>query len=235
MTFDDLGNAIEASFVSIFTGFIEALPAILLALLLFIAGLIIGAFLGKAIKQILTRVGLNNALHNDAVQKASKRAGYDFNLAGFIAFLVKWFVIIVFTVAALQVLGLAEIQAFLTGVVAYLPQVLAAVIILLIGGVLGEFLQNLVQASARTAHVRSANTLGIVARWAIWVFAAIAALSQLGIADYFLQTFFTGIIVAAALAFGLAFGLGGRDAAARYLERMQSQISGRDTDRRRDL
>jgi hypothetical protein len=77
--------------------------------------------------------------------------------------------------------------------------------------------------------------LGIVARWAIWVFAAIAALSQLGIADYFLQTFFTGIIVAAALAFGLAFGLGGRDAAARYLERMQSQISGRDTDRRRDL
>jgi len=231
MNFDNLGMAIESSFVSVFQGAVEFIPELLLALILFILGLFVGSFVGKGIKEILNRIGLNKVLRNETMERASRRAGYEFNLSNFIGFLVKWFLIIVFTVAALQVLGLGEIEAFLGGVVAYLPQVLAAVIILLIGGILGEFLQNLVQASARTANIRSANMLGIVARWAIWVFAALAALSQLGIASYFVQTFFTGIIVAAALAFGLAFGLGGRDAAGRYLEKMQSEMSGRDARR----
>ena len=200
------------------------MPAIILALLLFILGLFIGTFVGKAVKELLNRIGLNKVLQNKEIERASRRAGYEFNLSSLIAFLIKWFLIIVFAVAALQVLGLAQIQDFLSQVVAYLPQLLAAVIILLIGAVLGDFLDNLVQASARTAHVKSANVLGMVAKYAIWVFAAIAALSQMGIAQYFLQTFFTGIIIAAALAFGLAFGLGGREAAARYLERMGSDM-----------
>jgi len=235
MQIENLGNAINQSFLSIFQGAIEALPAIILALLLFILGLFIGTFVGKAVKELLNRIGLNKVLQNKEIERASRRAGYEFNLSSLIAFLIKWFLIIVFAVAALQVLGLAQIQDFLSQVVAYLPQLLAAVIILLIGAVLGDFLDNLVQASARTAHVKSANVLGMVAKYAIWVFAAIAALSQMGIAQYFLQTFFTGIIIAAALAFGLAFGLGGREAAARYLERMGSDMSGRTRDNRRDM
>tara|TARA_B100000678_G_scaffold264510_1_gene248091 strand:- start:63 stop:770 length:708 start_codon:yes stop_codon:yes gene_type:complete len=228
---NDFVGAVNRAFANVFQGAIEFIPELLLALLLFILGLVVGSFVGKGVKQILNRVGLNKVFHNDTIERASKRAGYEFNLANFLGFLVKWFLIIVFTVAALEVLGLAEIRNFLSEVVSYLPQVLAAVIILLIGGILGEFLQNLVQASARTANLRSASALGIVARWAIWVFAALAALSQLGIAAYFVQTFFTGIIIAAALAFGLAFGLGGRDAAGRYLDRMQSEVSGRDNRR----
>jgi len=235
MQIENLGNAINQSFLSIFQGAIEALPAIILALLLFILGLFIGTFVGKAVKELLNRIGLNKVLQNKEIERASRRAGYEFNLSSLIAFLIKWFLIIVFAVAALQVLGLDQIQDFLSQVVAYLPQLLAAVIILLIGAVLGDFLDNLVQASARTAHVKSANVLGMVAKYAIWVFAAIAALSQMGIAQYFLQTFFTGIIIAAALAFGLAFGLGGREAAARYLERMGSDMSGRTRDNRRDM
>lgn len=236
MQFQNLGNAIESSFVNIFQGAIEALPAIILALLLFILGLFVGSFVGKGVKELLNRIGLNKVLRNKEIERASKRAGYDFNLSSLVAFLLKWFLIIVFTVAALQVLGLAEIEQFLTQVVAYLPQLIAAVIILLIGAVLGDFLENVVEASARTAHVKSASVLGMVAKYAIWVFAAIAALSQLGIAQYFLQTFFTGIIIAAALAFGLAFGLGGRDAAARYLDKVSMEMSGRrNHDNRRDM
>jgi small-conductance mechanosensitive channel len=233
MGFQNLGNAIETSFVNVFQGAIEFLPELLLAILLFILGLVVGAFVGRGIQQLLERAGLNGLVRNESVERASKRAGYEFNLARLIGFLLKWFIIIVFSVAALQVLGLAEIQDFLGQVVSYLPRVLGAVIILLIGAVLGEFLQNVISASARSANVRSASALGMIARWSIWVFAALAALSQLGIAAYFVQTFFTGIIIAAALAFGLAFGLGGRDAAGKYLEKMQSEMSGRDS--RRDL
>ena len=231
MEIENLGTALESSFVNVLRGAVEFLPELLSAIVLFILGVLIGGLVGKGVRQLLERVGLNRALTSDSVRKVSQRAGYDFNLAKAVAFILKWFIIIVFTVAALQVLGLAEIEAFLSEVVSYLPQVLAAVIILLIGGILGEFLQNLVSGSARSAGVRSASMLGIITRWAIWVFAALAALSQLGIAAYFVQTFFTGIIIAAALAFGLSFGLGGRDAAGRYLERMQSEMSGRDARR----
>lgn len=231
MGFQNLGNAIETSFVNVFQGAVLFLPNLLLAILLFILGLVVGAFVGRGIQQLLERAGLNNLVRNEGIERASKRAGYEFNLAHLVGFLIKWFVIIVFSVAALQVLELADIQDFLGQVVMYLPRVLGAVIILMIGAVLGEFLQNVISASARTAHVRSASALGLIARWSIWVFAALAALSQLGIASYFVQTFFTGIIIAAALAFGLAFGLGGRDVAAKYLEKMQSEMSGRDARR----
>lgn len=233
MEVENLGSALENSFVNVLQGAVEFLPELLWAIILFVLGLIIGGFIGKGVRQLLERVGLNRALTNESMRKASQRAGYEFNVAKAVGFILKWFIIIVFTVAALQVLGLAEIETFLEEVVLYLPEVLAAVIILLIGGVLGEFLQNIVVGSARSAGFRSANMLGMITRWAIWIFAALAALSQLGIAAYFVKTFFTGIIIAAALAFGLAFGLGGRDAAGRYLERMQSEIAGRDA--RRDL
>ena len=233
MSFENLPNAIELSFTNVLQGAIEFIPELLLAILLFILGIVVGSAIGKGVQQLLERAGLNRLVRNEAVDQVSKRAGYEFNLAKMIAFLLKWFVIIVLSVAALQVLGLGDIENFLGEVVGYLPQVLAAVIILLIGAVLGEFLQNVVNASARSANVRSASVLGLIARWSIWVFAALAALAQLGIAPYFVQTFFTGIIIAAALAFGLAFGLGGRDAAGRYIERMQSEMSGRDA--RRDM
>jgi hypothetical protein len=82
--------------------------------------------------------------------------------------------------------------------------------------------------------MRSAHFLGVVTRWAIWIFAALAALAQLGIATFFIQTIVTGVMIAVALAFGLSFGLGGQDEARRYLERFRRDVSAR-SDRDDDL
>jgi hypothetical protein len=105
-----------------------------------------------------------------------------------------------------------------------LPQVIVAVLILLVSVVIADAVSKVVVGSAKAAGVRSANFLGTVTRWAIWIFAILAALVQLQIAVSFIQTLFTGVIVALSLAFGLAFGLGGQDAAAKWIEKTRSEI-----------
>ena len=109
-------------------------------------------------------------------------------------------------------------------VLLYLPQVIVAVLILLVAAVIAELARNLVTGAAKAANMLSANLLGSVAKWAIWIFAVLAALNQLGVATAFVQTLFTGVIVALSLGFGLAFGLGGQQAAASYLERLRGEV-----------
>ena len=154
------------------------------------------------------------------------RAGFTLDSGSFLGGLVKWFVIVLFLVASLEVLGLTQVNIFLQQVVLlYLPQVIVAVLILLVAAVVAEVVQSVVTGAAKAAGMSSARFLGTVSRWAIWVFAALAALGQLGVATPFVQTLFTGIVVALSLAFGLSFGLGGQDAAARFVDRLRNDIS----------
>ena len=106
----------------------------------------------------------------------------------------------------------------------YLPNVLVAALILLVAGVVADAMQRIVSSSAKAAQVSSAGLLGGIARWSIWILALITALSQLGIAPQFMQILFTGLVAMLALAGGLAFGLGGRDAAAKYIERLRDDM-----------
>jgi hypothetical protein len=96
---------------------------------------------------------------------------------------------------------------------------------MLVAVVIADALRKTVIASAKAADIVSANFLGALTKWSIWIFAVLAALFQLGIGAMFIQTLFTGVVVAAALAFGLSFGLGGRDAAASYVEKIKKEIS----------
>ena len=127
--------------------------------------------------------------------------------------------------ASFDVLGLNQVNDFLQQVVLlYLPQVIVAVLILLVTALIADAMQSLVVGSAKAAEVKSANFLGSVTKWSIWVFAILMALFQLGVAAPFLQTLFTGFIVALALALGLSFGLGGKDTAKRILEKMEDSF-----------
>jgi small-conductance mechanosensitive channel len=153
-----------------------------------------------------------------------KRGGVNLDSGRFLGALVEWFVIIVFFIAAFDVIGLTDVTFFLQQIVLnYLPRVIAAVLILLAAGILGDFMQKVVTTSSRTAEIRTAHLLGNIAKWAIWIFAILVALSQLGIADDFIHTIFTGFVIALSLAFGLAFGLGGQDAAARFIEKTRDE------------
>ena len=131
-----------------------------------------------------------------------------------------------FLVATLDVLGLQQVNIFLQDVVlTFIPQVIVAALILLVAAVVADAVQKLVVGAAKAAQVQVAHFLGGLARWSIWIFALLIALSQLGIADFFAQTLFTGVVIALSLAIGLAFGFGGQETATRFLDKLRKDIS----------
>ncbi len=218
-------SGLRSSFVDLWAGVVSFIPNLIVALIIFVAGWAIGSLLGQVVSQIVRSLKIDNLLRSAKVDEVLKRAGFNLDSGRFLGELVEWFVIVVFLVASLDVLGLTQVNTFLRDVVlTYLPQVIVAVLILLVAVVIASAMQRLVVGSAMAAGVRSANFLGSITKWAIWIFAVLMALFQLGIAVPFVQTLFTGFIVALSLAFGLSFGLGGQQAAAEFLDKVRSEI-----------
>jgi hypothetical protein len=225
MMLDTWGNVLEASFQDLWRGVVNFVPTLIMAILILLVGWILGTVVGKAVAQVVRSLKVDNAFKDTALEDGLKRAGFTLDIGAFIGGLIRWFFIIVFLVAAFDVLGLEQINQFLQQVVLlYLPQVLVAVIILLVAVVLGDVMDRIVTGSARAAEVKHAQLLGNITRWAIWIFAALAALYHLGVAGPFLQTLFTGVVVAISLALGLSFGLGGQQAASQFIEKVRDDM-----------
>lgn len=217
-------DVLTQSFQNLAYGLALFIPNLIVAVIIFIIGWLVGVGVGRLVSQIVQSIRVDDALRAAGVEKIVHRAGFKLNSGAFLGFLVKWFFIIVFLLASLDVLGLTDVTLFLRSVVlTYLPHVIVAVLILLVAAVIADAAQRVVSGSAAAANIRSANFLGALARTAIWVFAVLAALDQLGVTP-FIQTLFTGVVVAFSLAFGLAFGLGGQQAAADYIRHLKEEI-----------
>lgn len=105
----------------------------------------------------------------------------------------------------------------------YIPNVVVAALILIIAALVANTVERLVRGSVEAAGYKG-SLVGVVARWSIWIFAFVAALQQLGVATALLQTIVTGLVAALALAFGLSFGMGGKDAASAIIERVRGEL-----------
>ncbi len=222
------GDVLTLSFQNLWMGVVNFVPNLVVAIIIVILGWLVGALLGRAIWQVFRSLKIDEALRRAGFESFMRRGGIDLDSGAFVGGLVKWFVIVVFLVAAFDVLGLTQVNLFLQQVIiAYLPRVIVASLVLLLGGVIGDILERVVVTAARTAEIRSAHFAGTVAKWSVWIFAILVALSQLGIAAAFSQTLFTGIVIAISLALGLSFGLGGQEAAARFIERLRGDMSGK--------
>jgi len=225
MLINTWGEVLTRSFQDLWLGVVDFIPSFIIAFIIFILGWIIGSVLGKLVSQIVNGLKVDNALRSAGFEEVVSRAGFKLNSGAFLGALVQWFIVVVFLVASLDVLGLSQVNAFLQQVVlSFLPNVIVAVLVMLVAVVVAEAMQNIVVGSARAADMRSANFLGTLTRWSILVFAMLAALVQLGVATAFIQTLFTGVIIAIALAFGLSFGIGGQKAAADYLEKLKKEL-----------
>lgn len=218
-------TALRESFQDVWVGVARFVPNLVVALVIFVVGWAIGGLLGRVVAQIIRALKVDAILNSARVGDILKRGGISLDSGRFVGALVEWFVIIVFLVASLEILGLTQVNLFLQQVVLlYLPQVVVAVLILLGGVVIAAALERVVAGTARAAGIRFANLAGTVTRWAIWIFAILTALFQLGIAATFVQTLFSGVVVALAIALGLSFGLGGQHAAASFIERVREEI-----------
>lgn len=213
------------SLEGIWYGFIAIFPKILLAIIIFIIGWIIASTLGSLVMAGIDALKLDKLFKNAGTEAALNRAGLRLHIGKIFGELVKWFVIVVFLVASLNILGLDQVTLFLQEVLAYIPQVLIAALILVAGTILADFARKFISASAAVANIRSSRMLGSIAYYAIWILSVVTALDKLGIFGYFGQILFTGLVVMFALAFGLAFGLGGKDAAGRFVNRISEDLS----------
>lgn len=217
------GYVLQQSFYNLLWNVVNFLPNLLFAIIIFVIGWFLAGWIGWLVNEALKALRVDHALKTAGVGEVVTRAGYQLNSGLFLGTLVKWFVILVFLMASLQVLGLVAVTYFLQSiVVGFIPNVIIAVLILLVAAVIAEIAQGVVVGSARAAGIHAAGFAGTVAKWAIWIFAILAALEQLQIAQGILQTLFTGVVVALALAFGLSFGLGGQEAAARFIEKTRN-------------
>jgi hypothetical protein len=223
------GAVLRETFGTVWAGVAGIVPLIILAAIVFLLMWVVGAGVGRLIARAIATLRLDAALRSAGFDRLLNKASVRLDSGRFIGELVKWFIVVVGFMAALQIVGLTEVNDVLKAtVLLYIPKVIKAVLILLIAVVLGDVVGKTIAASAKAARLSSANFLGAVARWVFWIFGAMAALYHLEIMASFLQTLFTGVVVALSLALGLAFGLGGRDAAASYIDKVRREISSRD-------
>ena len=216
------------------TSFDDLAPVVLsiaarlvVALAIFIIGWIIGVFVASIVEKIFKKLNVDSALRKAGVETTLQRGGMALNSGYFVGALLKWFIIVVFLISSFQILGLVQVTYFLQQVViGYLPQVIIAILILMVAVVIGDIVQRIVRASAGAAGVRSSHLLGALAKWVIWIFALLTVLVQLGIGADLIRILFTGIVVAGAIAFGIAFGLGGHTHASELITKIKREIGG---------
>lgn len=222
------GDVLVLSFQDIWSGIAGFLPILIIAVIVFIVGLIVANALGRIVEQIIATLKVDKALESFGVEEIVHKAGLKLNTGVFLGELVKWFFIVVFLVASIDVLGLERVNDFLSKTVLnYLPNVIVAVLLLIAGTIISGAMQKLVVSSSKAAGIISANFLGGITKWSIWVFSFLAALYQLGVVGELIQTLFTGFIGMLAIAGGLAFGLGGKDAAAKFIEKLREDVADR--------
>src|SRR3989344_1226565 len=219
-----LQNEFAQSIISVTGGISNVLPNFIAALLLVVLGWIFGVAVGRVITQIVDALRIDTWLAKAGVDKVVERSGYRLNAGAFLGWLAKLFFIIVFLIVALNLLGLFAVNIFLLNVLAYIPNVIVAVLVLFIASVAADIVGGVVAGASLATGSRVAHFLGSVTRWAIWIFALMVAFSQLGIAAQFMNILFTGIVAMLALAGGLAFGLGGRDAAADFINEVRPEL-----------
>jgi hypothetical protein len=225
---ENWGDAVTSAILNVGYGVLNFIPKLFIALVIFAIGWVLAVLIERLVESVFKALKVDSLLKSAGLEEVVKRAGHNLNSGLFVGALVKWYVIVVFLIASFDLLGLDQVNAFLGEVLAYLPSVIVAVLILMVAVIVGNAMQRIVVASARAGHVRSAELLGRVTKWSIWIFALLAALYNLGVAPALIQTVVMAIFAGAALAIGLAFGLGGKDTAAKIVERTTSHIMERE-------
>lgn len=217
----DLLTSLEYSFRELWGDVIGFLPELVIAIVVVVIGWIVGGICKSIISKLFKTLKLTAMLDKAGVDTLSEKAGYQFKPAEFVGSLVKWFVVLVFLVVALDVLQLNEVTSFFTvEILTYIPRVVVAALILLGAMVVANLVASSVGGAARAAGFRTADVIARFAKYSILVFAVLAALNQLQIAAELVQLLFAGLVFGVSLAFGLAFGLGGRETASRYLDKL---------------
>jgi hypothetical protein len=224
--FDSIKLQFIDSVQMVSSGVATVLPKFVIAIAFIIIGWEFGAAVGRVVHHLVDSVKADEWLKKAGVDKFLEKAGYKLSAGAFLGWLARLFFVVIFLIVAFDVLGLSQVNVFLNDVVAYIPNVVVAALILFVASLAAEVLGGIVSGSTKAVGSHVANLLGSVTRWSIWIFAVMAALTQLQIAAQYMNILFTGIVAMLALAGGLAFGLGGKEVAGEFLRELRSEVKG---------
>lgn len=213
----DWGDAVFLAVSNTLNTFLSAIPQVIGALLILAIGWILSGILARVVTGLLRRAGADRLMAQHGTGVYGERSA-QFKPSIVVAEIVKWIVRFVFLVAAANVLGMTQVSALLNQVLLWIPNLLVAAVILLVAPVLARFVRGAIEVGAGQMGFSNASLLGKIAEIAIVAFAVIIAINQIGIAANLVNTLFIGLIAALSLAFGLAFGLGGREVAAQLTQ-----------------
>lgn len=213
------------SFQVLWGGFISFLPKFLGAVIIFLIGWAIAIGLERLVEQIFKVLRIDAFLEKMGVGKSLEKAGFKMHIGKWIGTIVKWFLIIVFLMAATEIVGLSEVTNYLKSVLYYIPNVFVAAVIIIVAVWAANVLQKIIQVSVSATNIKAANLSASLTKWSIMIFGLLAALMQLGIAPSLIQTIVTGLVAMLAIAGGVAFGLGGKDIAMDILSKLRKGIS----------
>lgn len=214
---------IKITYQNVIVKLAQFIPSLLTAILILIIGWIIAGIVARIVNRILRLFKLDKVFAHAKVDELLKNAGSKKDTVGLVSHIVKWILLLVVFMAAVDTLKLPTVKTFFDQIIAYTPNVIAAIIILLIGALIAAAVDKFIEGSLKAGNVGFGKMLGTTAKYSINIFSIIAALGQLGIATGYMQTFFTGLVAMLAIAGGLAFGLGGQETAREFIDKVKKE------------
>lgn len=217
-TVQDWGDAVLVSATEALRNFLGFLPALVGAILVLVVGWILAGLLAGLVERVLKTVGFERAANTTGITSFIQRSGSSWTASAVVAEIIKWFIRLIALQAAASILGLNQISGIINAILLWLPNLVVAIAIIVIGALIARFVAGLVRGTTGQMGFSNPELLGAIAQYAIVVFAVIAAVDQLGIAETVVNTLFIGLVATLVLAFGLAFGFGGQQTAAKITE-----------------
>jgi hypothetical protein len=212
-TIENWGDAVLVSVTEALRNFLGFLPQLIGALLVLVLGWIIAGLLAGLVERALKAVGFERAAESTGIGGFIRQSGSDWTASRVVAEIVKWFIRLIAIQAAATILGMAQISQIINSILLWLPNLVVAIAIIVIGALIARFVGGLVRGATSEMGFGNPNLMGAIAQYAIVTFAVIAAVDQLGIAETVVNTLLVGVVAAVAAAFALAFGLGGQEVA----------------------
>jgi len=201
------------------------LPVLLGALLILIVGWLVAKAVRRLVDLLLKVTRFDTLADKTGITEVLRKGDLKISAREVISGLVYWLIILMVLVMAVDALGLPKSSDILAGLFAYVPKVIAALLVLVVAMFLASFVSGIVQTAAGNANLPRPEIFAGISRWAIIIFAITISLGELGIGTLLVTTTFNIILGGVCLALALAFGLGGKDAAARYLEELRERHS----------
>jgi hypothetical protein len=201
------------------------LPNLIAAIIIFILGWFVAIWIGKLIAQILNKLKFDSVFEKTGWREALNNADVKVNPSSFIGAICKWILVVVFLMIVTDIMGWVAFAGLLAKIIAWMPNLLVAIIILVVAIIIADIVEKLVKVSTKKMGISSVNFLGSVVKGALYVFAGLAVLLQLGATPEIVKVLIMGFVGTLTLALGLSFGLGGKDAAARIIDDVRRKVS----------